>query len=277
MHIISDQPSVLPKPFLRWAGGKTWLIKHLDKIKATTFNNYHEPFLGGASTYFYLHPSGHSYLSDLNEDLIETYNAIKQNAPAVIRTLKTFSNSAKEYYEIRDRNYTSVYMRAAKFIYLNQTSYNGIYRVNLKGIYNVPYGFRKKNFLDIDNLLNAQRALSNTSITSQDFFEVSKKLQRNDLIFLDPPYTVSHNDNGFIKYNEKIFSLDDQIRLSKLIDIVKRKGAYYILTNAAHKTIDEIFEKGDKKIVLSRASLIGGLNSKRGQTSEFIFTNTNLL
>lgn len=277
MHIISVESNALPKPFLRWAGGKTWLIKHLPKIKISAFNNYHEPFLGGASIYFYLRPSGHSYLSDLNADLIETYNAIKQNAHAVIRTLKTFENSEEEYYKIRDREYKSAFQQAAKFIYLNQTSYNGIYRVNLKGIYNVPYGFREKNFLDIDNLLSAQKALQNTSINSHDFYTILKNIKHNDLVFLDPPYTVSHNNNGFIKYNEKIFSLEDQIRLSELIDRIRQKKAYYILTNAAHKTIDDIFEKGDKKIVFNRASLIGGINSKRGQTKEFVFTNTNLL
>jgi DNA adenine methylase len=271
-----DQSISFSKPFLRWAGGKSWLIKHLDKMKKNNFKNYHEPFLGGAAVFFYLQPQGHSFLSDLNGDLIETYKEIKKNAPAVIKVLKTFKNTEDDYYKIRDTEYNSPTQRAAKFIYLNQTSYNGIYRVNLKGVYNVPYGFRTKQFLDAKNLLEAQAALKNTTIEKQDFLSIAKNVKRNDLVFLDPPYTVSHNNNGFIKYNEKIFSLDDQIRLSKLIDTVKRKGAYYILTNAAHKTIDNIFEKGDKKIVFERASLIGGINSKRGQTKEFIFTNIDL-
>lgn len=266
----------LPKPFLRWAGGKSWLIKYFETIKSSNFKNYHEPFLGGASTFFYLQPTGHSYLSDLNVELIDTYNAIKIDASSVIKTLKTFINSEKEYYKIRDRQYKLQSQRAAKFIYLNQTSYNGIYRVNLKGVYNVPYGFRNKNFLDADNLMNVQKALKNTTIEKQDFYSVLSNVKRKDLVFLDPPYTVSHNNNGFIKYNEKLFSLGDQKRLSSLINEIKRKGAYYILTNAAHKTIDDIFEKGDKKIVLERANLIGGINAKRTPTKEFIFTNTDL-
>lgn len=276
MNIVTNESGLLPKPFLRWAGGKTWLIKYLAKIKEANFKNYHEPFLGGAATFFFLQPQGHSYLSDLNGDLIETYKEIKQNAQDAIKVLKTFNNSESDYYKIRDKQYKSSAKRAAKFIYLNQTSYNGIYRVNLNGVYNVPYGFRTKDFLDAENLLRVQIALKNTTIEMQDFYEIAKNVKRNDLVFLDPPYTVSHNNNGFIKYNEKIFSLDDQIRLSSLIDVVKSKGAYYILTNAAHKTIDDIFEKGDKKIIFERASLIGGTNSKRGQTKEFVFTNTNL-
>jgi len=264
------------KPFLRWAGGKSWLVKYLDQIIPRTFNNYHEPFLGGGSIFFYLQPKSHSFLSDLNSELIETYEAIKSDAPSVIKVLKTFRNNENDYYRIRERNYKSVIQRAAKFIYLNQTSYNGIYRVNLNGVYNVPFGFRKKDFLNASNLLAAQKCLANTTIKHQDFFDISKNIKPMDLVFLDPPYTVSHNNNGFIKYNEKIFSLDDQIRLSRLIDVIKKNKAYYILTNAAHKTIEEIFEKGDKKLVYQRANLIGGINSKRGQTSEFVFTNLNL-
>lgn len=276
MEIITEDLNNYQKPFLRWAGGKNWLLKYLQEIKKKNFNNYHEPFLGGASTFFYLQPNGHSYLSDLNGELIETFQVVKDNATGIIKKLKTFKNTESDYYKIRVTEFKSPVERAAKFIYLNQTSFNGIYRVNLKGIYNVPFGFRKKNFLDIDNLKNAQRCLTNTTLKEADFFWVLENLKRHDLVFLDPPYTVSHNNNGFIKYNEKLFSLDDQKRLSNLIDQIKQRGAYYILTNAAHKTIDDIFEKGDKKLIYQRASLVGGTNAKRGQTKEFVFTNTNL-
>ncbi len=276
MELI-DQPSdKYIKPFLRWAGGKTWLIKHLKNIKKQEFNNYHEAFLGGAATYFYLQPNGHSYLSDLNGDLIETYQAIKENAMEVIQKLETFKNTEDDYYAIRSRAFETQFDRAARFIYLNQTSFNGIYRVNLKGVYNVPFGFRTKNFLDKENLVSAQKALQNTTLKQGDFYNVLENVKQGDLVFLDPPYTVSHNLNGFIKYNEKIFSLEDQMRLSKLIDELKIKGAYYILTNAAHKTIEAIFDKGDKQFEFKRASLIGGINSERGQTSEFVFTNAEL-
>ncbi len=100
-----------------------------------------------------------------------------------------------------------------------------------------------------------------------------KKIKRNDLVYLDPPYTVSHNVNGFIKYNQKLFSIDDQIRLSGLIDYIKRRNAFYILTNAAHRIIRDIFDKGDQLFVKNRASIIGGTNAQRGQTTEYVFTN----
>jgi DNA adenine methylase len=275
-EIIKPSEAKSAKPFLRWAGGKSWLIKHLETIKHSGFNNYHEAFLGGGATFFFLKPENHSYLSDLNPDLIETYQAIKDDVNEVIKRLKTFSNSEDFYYQIRGINYANVFDRAARFIYLNQTSYNGIYRVNLKGIYNVPYGFRKKEFLDEPALRAASATLRDTTLFKGDFYKIMENVNAGDLVFLDPPYTVSHNDNGFIKYNEKIFSLEDQIRLSGMIDEIKAKEAYYILTNAAHATIEEIFEKGDRKIRLKRASLIGGTNAERGQTSEFVFTNTAL-
>lgn len=128
------------KPILRWAGGKSWLLKHLEKLNAVNFNNYHEAFLGGAATFFYLRPKTHSFLSDLNKELIDTYQSIKNDAKKVIDILKTFENQENFYYKIRSTVFDDPYERAARFVYLNQTSYNGIYRVNLKGIYNVPFG-----------------------------------------------------------------------------------------------------------------------------------------
>ncbi|MCF2497640.1 DNA adenine methylase [Dyadobacter chenhuakuii] len=263
------------KPFLRWAGGKSWLTKHLYNIRIGEYQNYHEPFLGGAATFFYLNPD-RSYLSDMNIDLVNTYLAVRDEARLVIEALETFTNTESFYYEIRSKVFESSAEKAAKFIYLNQTSFNGIYRVNLKGVYNVPFGFRKKNFLDRHTILSAQTALQGTEIFESDFYSTLDNINERDLVFLDPPYTVSHNENGFIKYNEKLFSYDDQIRLSDMINKIRERGAFYILTNAAHPIVEEIFGNGDRILRLNRANLIGGFNAGRGQTSELIFTNTNL-
>ncbi len=265
------------KPFLRWAGGKSWLTKHLGLIKDLNFNNYHEGFLGGAATFFYLNPKKESFLSDLNPSLIQTYSAIRDTPKEVIRVLKGYSNTEDCYYAIRADNSTDPIIKAAQFIYLNQTSYNGIYRVNLKGEYNVPYGFRTKPFLDQEAILLASNNLKNTNLVCSDFEIIKENLKAKDLVFLDPPYTVSHNNNGFIKYNEKLFSLDDQYRLQRLIDYVKSKGAYYILTNAAHDKVKEIFASEDFLYEFSRANLIGGSNAERGQTEEYIFSNIKLI
>ena len=263
------------KPFLRWAGGKSWLIKHLNFIIGNQkFNNYFEPFLGGGAIFFYLSPPKIAYLSDLNSELIDTYIAIKESPEEVISYLKIYQNTAQDYYRIRQQHPTARAEIAARFIYLNQTSFNGLYRVNMKGEYNVPYGNRTKNFLEPEKLTAAANKLQNAVLKAGDFELIKDKISVGDLVFLDPPYTVSHNHNGFIKYNQKLFSLDDQYRLRRLIDYIKEKGAYYILTNAAHQTIFEIFhQESDNYYELSRASLIGGEKAARQNITEYIFTN----
>jgi DNA adenine methylase len=264
------------KPFLRWAGGKTWLIKHFHNLfPGLKYSSYHEPFLGSGALFFFLQHKKTAYLSDLNPELIDTYFALKEDIEKVISELKKFKNTKEEYYKIRDLKFKRDFKNAARFIYLNQTSFNGIYRVNLKGIYNVPYGFRRKNFFEPENLRIVSMRLQNAVLKNSDFSVVKLHLKKGDLVFLDPPYTVTHNNNGFIKYNQKLFSLDDQYRLSALIDFIEKKQAYYILTNAAHSKVEEIFEKGHRKIILKRASLIGGINAKRGHYSELIFSNLN--
>lgn len=262
------------KPFLRWAGGKRWLASHLVRsISCEDFHQYHEPFLGCGALFFSLLPQGETFLSDVNIELINTYIAVRDQPNAIIEALKTFENTAECYYKIRATNYEDTIEKAARFIYLNQTSYNGLYRVNLKGEYNVPFGYRKKDFLDADTILSASKALSNASLTHGDFSNNRRKIQKGDLVYLDPPYTVTHNDNGFIKYNEHLFSKADFIRLSEYIDFIRSVGAYYILSNAAHPQVKEIFNKNEAIYLVKRASLIGGKNAYRGTTEEYLFTN----
>lgn len=263
------------KPFLRWAGGKTWLIRDLSKIVNDNFvyNNYHEPFIGGGAMFLSLIHPKKVYLSDMNTDLINTYICIKNNPDKVISFLKTYENTEQFYYELRSKITDNEYEKAAQFIYLNQTSYNGLYRVNKKGEYNVPYGHRSKNFLEEEKLKKISCLLKSTNIKCGDFEIFKNEIEKNDLVFLDPPYTVSHNNNGFIKYNQQLFSLEDQVRLSKYIDYIKSVGGYYILTNAAHNEIDKIFDKGDRKLILRRPSLIGGKQSLRKYIEEYVFTN----
>jgi len=264
-------------PFLRWAGGKNWLIKYLDLIvgKKNEYNNYHEPFLGGASLFFALSPPNESYLSDLNSELIETYRILQENPEKIISELSEFRNSESFYYRIRqDKNQDPIF-KASRFIFLNQTSFNGIFRVNLQGEYNVPYGFRKKPFFNPILLREVSNQLRKTHFFCCDFADTINNIEFGDLVYLDPPYTVSHNNNGFIKYNQKLFSLEDQQRLSDYIDKLKEIGAFYILSNAFHPKIYEIFNKNDKILTLERASLIGGKNATRGKVKEYLFTNLN--
>lgn len=268
--------AVKHKPFLRWAGGKNWLLKDLYKFIPTNgFNNYIEPFLGGGSVFFHLQPDK-AFLSDLNSELTDTYYALKEYVEEIILELGSYKNTEEFYYKMRDTLPRTDIKRAARFIFLNQTSFNGIYRENLSGKYNVPYGHRTKNFLDEEILRKASKSLSNATINSRDFEQSINDINEGDLVFIDPPYTVTHNDNGFIKYNSKLFDLEAQYRLSAFVDQIKDRNAFYILTNAAHKDVKAIFTKdGDQIHTVSRASLIGGKKATRGQYKEFIFTNTN--
>ena len=262
-----------PKPFLRWAGGKTWLIKYLTNFLSTIkFNDYHEPFLGGGSVFFSLQPQK-AFLSDLNYELIGTYVQVKANVEEVIHELSKFKNNATYYYEVRSKMFTNEAQKAAKFIYLNQTSFNGIYRVNLKGEYNVPFGYRTKNFFDPTGLRLVSKALASVELKHSDFMNSLNNVKENDLVFVDPPYTVAHENNGFIKYNQKIFAWEDQQRLSLYIKAVVARGANYIMTNAAHKSIEDLYNDFGDSTKLQRASLIGGKGAKRSKYNELLYSN----
>lgn len=267
------------KPFIRWAGGKRWLLKHIDQLLPSSFNNYHEPFLGGGSIFLYLKNTNkiqnQSFLSDSNEDLINTYKVLKSNTCDLIEILETYKNEKDFYYFIRSLHPTSSIERAAQFIYLNKTSYNGIYRVNRQGQYNVPFGYRKnKDLFDFENMRRCSQLFDeSTALYAKDFDFVKNNIQRSDLIFLDPPYTVAHENNGFIQYNQHIFSWEDQKRLAVLLEFITNAEAYFILTNAAHISISNLFNGLGNLRILQRHSTIGGKGAKRNSVNEYVFTN----
>lgn len=264
-------------PFLRWAGGKKWLVRRVkDTLDVSSYTSYHEPFVGGGAMLFHLRPHK-AYISDMNEQLMLTYENIRDNIDDVIALIKGYGIGEDAYYAVRGIRTNNPIEKAAQFIYLNQMSYNGIYRVNSAGDYNVPWGKRLNYQFDFDNLRNVSKYLKRVRIQSMDFEESIKRVRRNALVFLDPPYTHSKIENGFIQYNQKTFTLEDQKRLSAMIDKIKQRGAFYILTNADHEVIREVFDKGDRIIPITRSSGIGGRNARRGQYEECIFTNTNLI
>jgi DNA adenine methylase len=263
------------RPLLRWAGGKRWLLPSMSALIATTeVHNYHEPFVGGAAVFFGLSIGTKAYLSDLNIDLIDTYKQVRDEPEEVWRFLRRYKNTENIYYAVRSAKPRSDVSRAARFIFLNHASFNGIYRVNLAGQYNVPYGHRKSyNPPRLEDLQNASVRLRSAVLAVGDFSSAGENIGPGDLVFLDPPYTVAHNNNGFVRYNDKLFSFEDQHRLSKMIDMIRALGAYYILTNAAHQSIAELFEKGDRRIETLRKNAVGGAAAARGTATEYLFTN----
>jgi DNA adenine methylase len=272
---VKAEGSTAIRPLLRWAGGKRWLLPVITQlIGSTRFENYHEPFAGGAALFFGLKIDGRACLSDLNASLIDMYKEVRANPDEVWRFLRRYSNSEGEYYSARAAAPRTPASRAARFIYLNHTSFNGIYRVNLAGRYNVPYGYRHSyNIPLLADLTAASNRLKDTTLTCGDFEDMLNQVAPKDLVFLDPPYTVAHNLNGFVKYNDTLFRFVDQERLSIVIDSIRMAGAYYILTNAAHSSIIELFEKGDRLIETRRKNAVGGRDAARGHAKELMFTN----
>ncbi|ROQ38744.1 DNA adenine methylase [Frondihabitans sp. PhB188] len=262
-------------PFLRWAGGKRWLVSYVEELTTgIPIRNYHEPFAGGAAIFFGVDFGGHSYLCDLNADLIETYSAVRDAPEDVWNRLRKYKNTAQDYYEARAARPRTPVNRAARFIFLNHTSFNGLHRVNLRGEYNVPFGYKETdNRPDLTQLKLASSRLESASLLVGDFAKALREVGEGDLVFLDPPYTVAHNSNGFVKYNDRLFLFADQERLSASIDQVRDRGAYYVMTNAAHTSISELFEKGDRRVETSRKNNVGGRLAARGRATEYLFTN----
>ncbi|MDX9814238.1 MAG: Dam family site-specific DNA-(adenine-N6)-methyltransferase [Sulfurimonadaceae bacterium] len=259
------------KPFLRWVGGKRWLTANYSEHFPQKYSNYIEPFLGGGAVYFFLKPKK-AILNDLNSELINAYNCIKKNPEELLYLLKEYQlkHSKDYYYQIINSKPPSNLIRAASFIYLNRASFNGIYRVNRDGKFNVPYGNQKNILRENESFEQTSKILKNAKIINNDFEKIINMAKENDFLFVDPPYTVAHNNNGFVSYNEKIFSWDDQIRLFNSLKKTKNNGVKIMLTNANHSSIQELYKNDFELIEVSRYSSVSGLSAHRKKYSELI-------
>lgn len=256
-------------PFLKWAGGKRWLVRDHPDIFPDKYNTYIEPFLGSGSVFFHLKPRK-AILADTNKELITTYRALRNRNRKVEALLKKYhTNHSKEfYYFMREQNPHKIEEIAARMIYLNRTCWNGLYRVNLAGKYNVPIGTKKNVILDTDDFKETAKLLRRSKIIASDFEGIIDTAQENDFVFVDPPYTIKHNLNGFVKYNEKLFSWEDQIRLKEAIDRATERGAKVLLTNADHESILNLYKDYVSQHTLSRSSVLSGKSEFRGKFSE---------
>lgn len=261
-------------PFLKWPGGKRWFVQRHADFLPRDFRVYIEPFLGGGSVFFHLRPKS-AVLGDLNEDLIATYQGIKTDWRQLEGLLATHQNNHSDayYYQVRKANPSDPVERAARLIYLNRTCFNGIYRVNLDGDFNVPRGSKNTVVLDTDNFEALSEALKGAHLCAGYFEHLVDTAGKNDLVFADPPYTVRHNVNGFIKYNEKLFSWGDQETLAYSLDRAKKRGAMIVATNANHESVRSLYSRlGFKLTQLSRYSAISANAAGRTQYEELIIT-----
>jgi DNA adenine methylase len=258
-------------PFLKWAGGKRWFAYYHHELLPGSFNRYIEPFLGGGAVFFSLRPSI-AILSDSNRALVETYQAIRADWQLVWRYLSNHKSrhSREYYYECRSKKLRSPYTRAAQFIYLNRACWNGLYRVNLEGTFNVPIGTKDTIIFDYDDFEKISQALQGAELIVSDFEAVTDLAEKGDFVFVDPPYTVNHNMNGFLKYNERIFTWKDQERLRSALGRAHDRGAKILMTNANHHSIRDLYEGFGTIVTVPRFSRIAGDAGYRRRSTELI-------
>lgn len=264
------------KPLLKWPGGKRKLVRHLLPLIPRTYRRLYEPFAGGAALFFSLEPR-EAVLSDLNEDLINCYQHVRDAPHDLIRLLQNMNNSIEDYYRVRESAPTDPLVRAARTMYLTRLSFNGLYRVNLAGKFNVPYGGKAHVCpLDEDLILSASRLLHRTNLVRGDFAIAVGSAGVGDVVYLDPPYTVAHGENGFVKYNARIFSWKDQERLASLAADLDNRGVTVIVSNANHDSVARLYPAFQKQVI-HRASQIAATAQHRRPITECIFHNGRVM
>jgi DNA adenine methylase len=259
-------------PLFPWPGGKRWLVPKLIELVPERHGTYYEPFFGAGALFFALRPAV-ALVSDQNRELMDCYRAIKTEHEQVARHLRAFPRDSEGYYRIRASSPTDAAERAARLIYLTTLAFNGIYRLNRRGEFNVPYGRREYPNLGLEQSMTEHAAaLRCAAIQSVDFEMAVAPAGRGDVVYLDPPYTVAHSNNGFVRYNEHIFSWRDQQRLAAVAVDLDRRGCIVIMSNANHESISSLYQ-GFRAITVSRRSLVAADPAHRRNTDEVVFTN----
>ena len=262
-------------PFLKWPGGKRWLIANYRRIFPTEYNHYFEPFLGGGSAFFHLMPQ-EATICDINGELINTYRIMARKPVQLREQLVRHQefHSKEHYYAIRANVFTDPVERAAKFLYMNRTCFNGMYRVNQLGTFNVPIGTKQQFTEDVALFENYSELLSSAHIRKQDFVDTIREAAQGDFIFSDPPYTIAHNQNAFIKYNEKLFSWKDQKRLLNALIRARDRGAIILATNADYPDLQQMYSNNQFYTQsVGRFSSISGLSEGRGTQNELLISS----
>jgi DNA adenine methylase len=267
------------KPFLRWAGGKTRLMRFLDNHLPPDLpsdSRYYEPFLGAGSLFFRLEPQ-RATLSDNNKDLIDCFRAVRKRPDLVSEYLKQhFSNSCeKYYYKMREKYNTSKpsVARAALFIYLNKTCFNGIWRVNMKGQFNVPYGFKEPPFLPSkDQLSEISKVLTRAEILWLDYKEIEKSIKQEDFVYFDPPYPPLNGTSNFTHYTTERFTKKDHYELACIAKLISNRGCYLLISNADTPYIRSLYEDDFNIFELEVTRWIR-TDGKRYKAKEIAITN----
>ncbi len=306
---MNNSDLTLAKPFLKWAGGKTQLLEQLNKyfppeLKNGSLKNYYEPFLGGGAVFFFVaqnYPIKNAYLSDINEDLVLVFSVVQQNVFELIDKLTSLKTQyierdeqerEKYFYKIRElyndergkinfRKYSPDWIpRAAKMIFLNKTCFNGLFRMNRKGEFNVPYGrYKNPGILDQENLISANRVLQIAEIFLTDFENIKNKIKDDFFIYFDPPYRPISLTSSFTSYSKYNFTDEDQKRLAQFYNELGANGNKLMLSNSDPKNenpSDHFFEKLYERFNIIRVKANRMINcdgNNRGKINELLILN----
>ncbi|OFL49833.1 DNA methyltransferase [Nosocomiicoccus sp. HMSC067E10] len=279
------QKNLFLKPFIKWVGGKRQLLDVITNNLPKKINTYYEPFIGGGAVFFDLQHTP-SIINDYNIELINVYKVIRDNIDELIEELKNHSmNNSKAYYlEIRAWDRTDDYSkrtdveRAARFIYMNKTGFNGLYRVNKNNQFNVPYGkYKNPNIVNEGLLREVSEFLNdeNIKIISGDFEDAVKDAQAGDFIYFDPPYApLDLNLNNFVGYTDNGFGYDEQIRLRDLFVELDKRGCYVMLSNSSSEIIHELYKDyKDTTLIVGATRAVNSNAAGRGKVDEVIVKN----
>lgn len=261
-------------PFLKWAGGKGRLLGQYESLFPKRFTRYFEPFVGAGAVFFHLNPKK-AHLSDTNPDLIACYQVIRDELPALVELLRMYRHDRDFYYHVRelDPGALSTVQRAARMIFLNKTCFNGLWRVNRRGQFNVPFGdYKNPKILDEDNLHAVSAALQGVDIQLRPFDGVIAQARRGDFIYMDPPYHPVSATSSFTSYGADDFKPDDQRRLADAFRALDAKGAKVMLSNSDTPFIRELYEGYRIEQVWCRRA-INRDAAKRGAVSEVVVLN----
>jgi DNA adenine methylase len=264
--------------FLKWAGGKRWLLPRL-RYRLPEYRTYFEPFAGSAGLFFELEPR-QAVLGDANPELMNCYRRVGDSVAAVLRLLKALRADERTYYRVRDRLYErgDSVERAAYFIYLNKTCWNGLYRVSESGHFNVPIGRRRPGaqIFDEATLRAASRLLRRTEIVCGDFEAIVRSARKNDLVYFDPPYVTTRGRVGFRKYNPIIFQRMDDLRLARAAHRLAARGVNVLATNHADPLVKQLYDGPFFKTELRRNGRIAADSSRRTPLSELLISTFSL-
>ena len=280
-----QQVAIEPKPFVKWAGGKRQLLAELEKNFPKQFGTYFEPFLGGGAVLFDLlakKPNIKCSVSDLNSDLVLAYVTIRDKLGRLIESLENHSknyhkDSTNYYYEVRKQEPKSQIEKVSRLLFLNKTCFNGLYRVNSKGKFNVPLGrYTNPNIVNRENLITASKFLQSEKIkiSCRDFESILKDAKKGDFVYFDPPYQPVSDTANFTSYTHRDFTEDDLQRLADLANQLNSKGAHVLLSNSNTKIVKKIFSSKKwkvKEIAVNRA--INSNSQKRTGHKEILIKN----